>query len=82
MQICRGKMKAKKSLKNWIWEGLGLHLGGLWEGLGPLLGALGRFLAVLWAFKNQLFLQALVQDRLQEAFWIDFGHFGRVLGGF
>ena len=50
-------MKAKKSLKNWIWEGLGLHLGGLWEGLGPLLGALGRFLAVLWAFKNQLFFK-------------------------
>ena len=55
MQICRGKMKAKKSLKNWIWEGLGLHLGGLWERLRRILGALGPFLAVSWAFKSQLF---------------------------
>ena len=55
MQIWSGKIKAKKSLKNWIWEGLGLHLGGFWEGPGRLLGALGRFLAVLLAFKNQLF---------------------------
>ena len=55
MQFWNGKIKAKKSLKNWIWEGLGLHLGGFWEGPGRLLGALGRFLAVLLAFKNQLF---------------------------
>ena len=59
-------------LKNAFWEGPGLHLGGVWDCLGPLLGTLGRFLAVFWAFKIKLF-KALVQDRLQEAFWIDFG---------
>ena len=42
MQIWNGKTKAKKSPKNRIWEGLGLHLGGVWHGLGRLLGALGR----------------------------------------
>ena len=47
--------KAEKSLKNWIWEGLGLHLGGVWERLWRLLDALGPFLAKFWAFKSQLF---------------------------
>ena len=47
MQIWSGKIKTKKSLKNLIWEGLGLHLGEIWEGLGRLLGALGApFLGV------------------------------------
>ena len=27
----------------------------VWDGLGPLLGALGRFLAVFWTFKIELF---------------------------
>ena len=54
MQIQNGKTKAKKSLKNRFWEGLGPHLGGVWDGLGPLLGALGRLLAVFWTFKIEL----------------------------
>ena len=55
MQFWSGEMEAKKSSKNLIWEGLGLHLGGVWERLWRLSGALGPFLAVFWAFKSQLF---------------------------
>ena len=58
MQFWSGEIEAKKSPKNWIWEGLGLHLERVWdglelhlagleEGLGRLLGALGRLLAYL-----------------------------------
>ena len=54
MQIQNGKTKAKKSMKNRFWEGLGLHLGGVWGSLGLLLGALGRFLAVFGAFEIEL----------------------------
>ena len=54
-RIWSGEKKPKKSLKNRIWDGLGLLLGGVWEGLGRLLGTLGRFLAVFWAFKIELF---------------------------
>ena len=55
MHFWSGEIEAKKSPKNWIWEGLGLHLGGVWERLWRLLGALGPFLAVFGAFKSQLF---------------------------
>ena len=55
MQFWSGEIEAKKSPKNWIWEGLGLHLGGVWGRLWHLLGALGLFLAVFRAFKSQLF---------------------------
>ena len=48
-------MKSKKSIKNWIWEGLGLHLGRVWEALGRLLDALGSILAIFGAFKIELF---------------------------
>ena len=93
MQIWSGKINAKKSLKIWIWEGLGLHLGGLWEGLGPLLGALGCFLDVLWAFKNLLFLKHWSKigskrpsGSILAPFWEGLGRvwegLGRDLGGF
>ena len=41
-------MKATKSYinKNWIGEGLGLHLGGVWGGIWSLLGPPGEF----WRF--------------------------------
>ena len=45
MQILDVKKKAPKWLQNWIWEGLGLRLGGIWDGLGGLLGTFGRFLS-------------------------------------
>ena len=85
MQISSWKGNATKCLKKWIWEGLGLHLGGVWDSLGRLLDALRRLLAgfgVFWACSKWDFCKALVQDRLQEATWIDLGvDFGRVFGG-
>ena len=50
MQILNGKKKATKCFKKWIWEGLGLHLGGVWDGLGRLLGTSRRLGAVFWVF--------------------------------
>ena len=46
MQIYDLKKQAKKLLKNLVWEGLGLNLGGVWDGLGRPLGVFGRSLAV------------------------------------
>ena len=54
MQIRIRKIHAKKSVQDWVWEGLGLHLGRVWGALGSLLGALGRFWAVLGPFKTPL----------------------------
>ena len=51
MRILLSKKSVQKSHKNRLWEGLGLHLGGVWDALGPLVGALGRLLAVFWAFQ-------------------------------
>ena len=54
MQIGNRKIEGKKSLKNWIWEGLGLHLGGVWNQVRPT-----------WVpnpqvkFKNRLFFRYL-----------------------
>ena len=42
MQILNVKKKASKHEKTWIWEGLGLNLGGVWDALGRLLAARGR----------------------------------------
>ena len=85
MQILDVKNKAPKWLQNWIWEGLGLRLGGIWDGLGGLLGTFGGFLAVFWCSESAFF-HASVQDGVQEAFWSDFGGFweglGWILGGF
>ena len=44
MQTSYRKIKSKKMLKKWIWDGLGLHLGGGWDALGRLLVALGHCL--------------------------------------
>ena len=54
MQILNRKIKTKKMLKKWIWDGLGLHLGGVWDALGRLLGALGCLLAIFLVFKIEL----------------------------
>ena len=59
-----------------IWEGSGRVWGVSWV----LLGALGLFFRP----SKTYFFKALVQDGLQEAFWIDFGaileEFWEVLG--
>ena len=44
------KERAKKLLKNVIWEGLGLNLGGGWDALGHFLAILGRILVALGVF--------------------------------
>ena len=54
-----------------IWEGFGAVLGVFWM----LSGALGPF----FGRSESSFLKALVQDGLQEAFWMAFGS---ILGGF
>ena len=36
-----------KRFKQTVWDGLGLHLGGVWGGLEPLVGALGGSLGAL-----------------------------------
>ena len=76
MQILNKEKQAKKSLKNQIWEGLGLHLGVVWDGLGPLWVALGRFLLVFLVFKIELFSSMgprWAPRGLLDGFWIDFG---------
>ena len=60
-----------------IWEGLGLHLGGVvWGVSWALLGASWPF----FGRSKTSFLKALVQDRLQEAIWIDLGGFWEGFG--
>ena len=50
MQILSIKKKATKCFKTWIWEGLGLYLGGVWDGLVRLLGTFEGFFAVFLVF--------------------------------
>ena len=89
MQSWRGKNNVPKLLKQWIWGGLGLHLGGVWDGLGPLMGALGRLLAVFWTFKDELFSSMRTRWALRgllDRFGVDSGRdlegFGGDLGRF
>ena len=55
MQDLREKIKAKKLPQIWIWERLGLNLGGLWDGLKRLLDSFGRVLVITWPIKSELF---------------------------
>ena len=82
-------MKNQKSIKNWIWEGLGLHLGGVWDGLGRLLDTFGRFLAVFWVFQIILFSnmgqhgpKMSSKRPLASIFARFWKGLGRILGGF
>ena len=77
------KKHAKKHLKIWF----GKVLGSIWEGFGTLWAALWHLLDAFWRFfgrSKSYLVKALVQDELQEAFWMDFGSlwdgFGRVWG--
>ena len=53
----------------------------LWVAFWPLLDTFWLF----WGSSKSYFLKALVQDQLQEVFWMDLGSlwegFGPVLGG-
>ena len=68
-------------------------MGSIWEGSGRDRDVSWALLGASWPYfwhSRANFFKALVQDRLQEAFWIDFGSiwggfgegFGRVLGWF
>ena len=89
MEIWNWKKNIRKSNKNRFGEGLGLYLGRVWSPLGPLLRVSVGVFTASWLFfgrsKSNSF-QALVQNGLQEGFWMDFGSlwegFGKVLGGF
>ena len=78
MQIYDQKKQAQKLFKNLIWEGLGLHLGGVWDALERLAATFGRILTACWTFQIISF-KTMGQDGLQEAFWMAFGS---ILGGF
>ena len=57
---------------NSIWEGFGT----LWAALWSLLGAFWRF----FGRSKSYLVKALVQDGLQEAFWMDFRSLWEGLG--
>ena len=57
-------------------------MGSIWEGSGSVCGVSWALLGPSWPFfgrSKASFFKALIQDRLQEAFCIDFGS---ILGGF
>ena len=76
------KIKVKKSYKNWIGEGLGLHLGGVWGGIWSLLGPPGEF----WSLFFPCLHLEWSSKVLLEASGLDFGAIlrglGEILGGF
>ena len=89
MEISSWKINTKRSHKDRIWEGLGLHLGRVWDALGRLLVALVRLLAVFWAFKIKLFLSIgprLAPKGLLDRFRVDLERVwegdGGIFGGF
>ena len=76
MHIWSGKNNAPKLLKNLIWEGLGLNLGGVWVALGRLLSTFGCTWVGFWAFKIVSFSSIgprWAPRGLWHRFWIDFG---------
>ena len=79
MQNAHRKMTAKKNVKKWVWDGLGLHLGRLWGGLGTLWAALGQLLERLgalwgpcWALLGRPWGALGAFFALRPRFWLDF----------
>ena len=75
--------------KNRLKFGFERVLGSIWEGVGTVWGLSRVLLDASWPFWERpkpSFFQALGQDGLQEAFWLDFWSIweglGGVLGGF
>ena len=71
---------------NFVWEnkiqknaqrnGFGTVLGSIWERVGALWGVFWSLLGASWPFRGRSkssCCKALVQNGLQEGFWIDFG---------
>ena len=42
LQVWIRQKQTKKSIKNWVWKGLGIHSGRVWDALESLLNDLGR----------------------------------------
>ena len=89
MQNAHRKMTAKKNVKKWVWDGLGLHLGRLWAGLGTLWAARGRLLerpgalwGPCWALLGRPWGALGAFFALRARFWRDFGRIWKVLEGF
>ena len=85
MQVGSCKPTGEKLHKNWIWEGLGLYLGGVWEALGHLLAALGRSKGAIFRMCFRFFCASQPILRFFCDFWSQDGAktgFGRVLEGF
>jgi len=80
MQSWSGKIKTKKSLVHWFWEGLGPHLGRVWDGLGRLLDALGRLLVVSGAFKFEVLFKQLSKLDSKRALGSILEGFGEAFG--
>ena len=79
MQNWSWTKSVQKSNRNQFWEGLGLYLGEVWDALDRLLAT---FAGAFWSFgacSKSYLLKTMVQDGLQEAFWMAFGS---ILGGF
>ena len=54
LQVWIKQKQTKKSIKNWVWKGLGIHLGRVWDALESLLNDLGCIWTSFSAFKTQL----------------------------
>ena len=86
MQILNLEKNHPKHAKKWIWEGLGLNLGGVWDALGRLLAALGRLLLIFVDVLNDVFFKHGSKMDSKTPFgsilggsWKDLG---RIWGGF
>ena len=65
MHILGGAKKVTKCFKEWIWQGLGLHLGGGWHGLSRLLNAFELFFL---CSKPNFFPRDQISDRSERFF--------------
>ena len=75
---------AKSRLKNHLKIEFGKVLGSIWEGSGRDQDVSWALLGASWPYfwhSKTTFFKALVQDKLQDAFWIDFGSILEGFGG-
>ena len=88
-QIYNTKKQVKKAFKNWLWQRLGLYLGGFGRGFGRDLETLGASWVVFGALFFMLVFGMVFKSGLGgfwARFWPDFTgvgkDFGKVRGGF
>ena len=74
---------AKKESQNGFRSGFGRVWDSIWEGFGTLWALFWALLGPFWSFfgnSKSYLCKALVQDELQEAFWMDFKSLWEALG--